>query len=67
MSSVQYDEERNERIHKGAAWHTPEHWEQNHHRLTMTMLDTLELDEDEPNVLATTIYRHMKSDYNTII
>ena len=31
----------------------------------MTMLDPLEFDTDDPNALATTIYRRMKSDTHT--
>ena len=39
---------------------TPEHWEQNHYILTMTVLDTFEA-ADKPNKMATTIYRNMRS------
>ena len=37
-------------------------WEHKRYRLTMTMLDAFDCEEDISNVLATTIYRHTRSD-----
>ena len=53
------------RIYSGAALLAPENWEHTNYRLTMTMLDSFDCDEDEMNVLATTIYRRMRSDNYT--
>ena len=57
MSSEEADAQKGERIYSGAALNAPEHWEHNQYRLTMTMPDTFDYDEDDMNVLATTIYR----------
>jgi hypothetical protein len=66
MSSEEADKQKGERIYSGAALDVPDHWEHKRYRLTMTMLDTLDFDDDpcgdELNVLATTIYRHTRSD-----
>ena len=65
MSSEEADEQKGERIYSGAALNVPEHWEHKRYRLTMTMLDTFDCEEDpcggEFNVLATTIDRRMQS------
>ena len=42
ISLEQADDEKSARIYSGMALDTPEHWEQNHYILTMTMLDTFE-------------------------
>ena len=69
MSSEEADEQKGERIYSGAALNAPEHWEHKRCRLTMTMLDTFDCEEDpcggEMNVLATTIYRRMRSENYT--
>ena len=69
MSSEEADEQKGERIYSGAALNVPEHWEHKRYRLTMTMLDTFDCEEDpcgdELNVLATTIYRRMRSENYT--
>ena len=66
MSSEEADKQKGERIHNGAALNVTEHWEHKRYRLTMTMLDTFDCEEDpcgdELNVLATTIYRRMRSE-----
>ena len=66
MSSEEADKQKGERIYSGAALNVPEHWEHKRYRLTMTMLDTFDCEDDpcgdELNVLATTIYRHTRSD-----
>ncbi|MFM7983912.1 MAG: hypothetical protein ACKPKO_31765, partial [Candidatus Fonsibacter sp.] len=36
-------------------------WEHKQYKLTMTMLDTFDYENDDLNVLPTTIYRHMRS------
>ena len=69
MSSEEADKQKGERIYSGAALNVPEHWEHKRYRLTMTMLDTFDCEEDpcgdEVNVLATTIYRRMRSENYT--
>ena len=55
MSSEEADEQKGERIYSGAARHALEHWEHKQYRLTMTMLDTFDCEEDDTNVLSTTI------------
>ena len=69
MSSEDADKQKGERIYSGAALNVPEHWEHKRCRLTMTMLDTFDCEEDpcgdELNVLATTIYRRMRSENYT--
>ena len=69
MSSEEADKQKGERIYSGAALNVPEHWEHKRYRLTMTMLDTFDCEEDpcgdELNVLATTIYRRTRSDNYT--
>ena len=69
MSSEEADEQKGERMYSGAALNVPEHWEHKRCRLTMTMLDTFDCEEHhcggELNVLATTIYRRMRSDNYT--
>ena len=66
MSSEEADKQKGERIYSGAALNVPEHWEHKRYRLTMTMLDTFDFEDDpcgdELNVLATTIYRRTLSD-----
>ena len=66
MSSEEADKQTGERIYSGAALNVPDHWEHKRYRLTMTMLDTFDFDDDpcgdELNVLATTIYRRTRSD-----
>ena len=67
MSSEEADKQKGERIYSGAALDVPEHWEHKRYRLTMTMLDTFDFEEEDPcgdelNVLATTIYRRTRSD-----
>ena len=42
VSSEQADNEQSSRVYSGMALDTPEHWEQNHYILTMTMLDRFE-------------------------
>ena len=61
MSSEEADEQKGEHIYNGASLNAPEHWEHKRYRLTMTMLDTFDYEEDDMNVLATTIYRRMRS------
>ena len=65
MSSEEADEQKGERIYSGASLHAPEHWEHKQYRLTMMMLDTFDCEEDDMNVLATTIYRRMRSESYT--
>ena len=80
MSSEEADKQKGERMYSGAALNVPEHWlhprqrgcnwEHKRYRLTMTMLDTFNREEDDPcgdelNVLATTIYRRMRSENYT--
>ena len=69
MSSEEAEEQKGGRIYNGAALSVPEHWEHKRCRLTMTMLDTFDCEEepcgDELNVLATTIYRRMRSENYT--
>ena len=60
MSSEEADKQKGERIYSGAALNVPEHWEHKRYRLTMTMLDIFDYEEDDMSVLATTIYRHMR-------
>ena len=55
MSSEEADERKGERMHSGASLNAPEHWEHKQCRLTMIMLDTFDCEEDDMNVLATTI------------
>ena len=61
MSSEEAGEQKGKRIHSGASLNTPETWEHKQHKLTMTMLDTFDYENDDLNVIATTIYRHMRS------
>ena len=61
MSSEEADEQKGGRIYSGAALNAPEHWEHKQYRLTMTMPDTFDYEEDVMNVLATTIHRRMRS------
>ena len=61
MSSEEADEQKGERIYSGASLNTPETWEHKQYKLTMTMLDTFDYEHDDLNVIATTIYRHMRS------
>ena len=79
MSSEEAGKQKGERIYSGAALNVPEHWlhprqrgcnwEHKRYRLTMTMLDALDCEDDpcgdELNVLATTIYRRTRSDNYT--
>ena len=58
MSSEEADEQKGERIYNGASLNAPEHKQ---YRVTVIMLDTFDCEEDETNVLATTIYRRMRS------
>ena len=60
MSSEEAAEQTGDSIYSGAALNAPEHWEQKQYRLTITMPDTCDYEEDDMNVLATTIYRHMR-------
>ena len=62
MSSEEADEQKGERIYSGASLNAPEHKQ---YRLTMIMLDTFDYEEDDMNVLATTIYRRMRSENYT--
>ena len=63
MTAEEADEQQGDRIYSGASLNTPEHWEHKQYRLTMTMLDSLECEEDEINVLAATIlFRAPSSD-----
>ena len=68
-SSEEADKQKGEPIYSGAALNVPEHWEHKWYRLTMSMLDTFDCEEDpcgdELNVLATTIYRRMRRDSYT--
>ncbi|MFM7980838.1 MAG: hypothetical protein ACKPKO_16125 [Candidatus Fonsibacter sp.] len=61
MSSEEADEPKGGRIHSGASLNTPETWEHKQYRLTITVLDTFDYENDDLNVIATTIYRHMRS------
>ena len=65
MSSEEAEIQKGERIYSGAALNAPVHWEHKQYRLTMTMLDSFDCEDDpcgdEVNVLATTIYRSMRS------
>ncbi len=69
MSSEEADKQKGERIYSGAALDVPEHWEHKRYRLTMTMLDTFDCEDDpcgdDLNVLAPTIYRRARSDNYT--
>ena len=69
MSSEEPDEQKGERIYSGAALNVPEHWEHKWYRMTMATLDTFDCKKgpcgDEFNVLATTIYRRMRSENYT--
>ena len=65
MSSEEADEQKGGRIYSGASLNAPEHWEHKQSRLTMTMLDTFDDEDDDVNVLATTIYRRMRSENYT--
>ena len=55
VSSEQTDADNGNGVHSGDALRAPEHWAHKQYRLTMTMLDSLECEEDEINVLAATI------------
>ena len=48
MSSEEADEQKGERIYNGASLNAPAHWEHKQHRLTMTMVDTFDYEEDPP-------------------
>ncbi|MFM7984449.1 MAG: hypothetical protein ACKPKO_34500 [Candidatus Fonsibacter sp.] len=61
MSSEEGDEHKGGHIYSGAPLNTPETWEHNQYKLTMTMLDTFDYEQDDLNVIATTIYCHMRS------
>ena len=61
MTAEETDEQKGDRIYSGTSLNTPEHWEHKKYRLTMTMLDTFDYENDDINVIATTIYRHMRS------
>ena len=71
MTAEEADEQKGDRIYSGTSLNTPEHWlhprqrgcswEHKKYRLTMTMLDTFDYENDDINVIATTIYRHMRS------
>ena len=61
MTSEEADEQKGERIYSGASLNVPEHWLHKQYRLTMIMPDTFDCEEDDMNVLATTIYRRMRS------
>ena len=61
MTTEEADEQKRDRIYSGASLNTPEHWEHKQYKLTMTMLDAVDYEEDDINVIATTIYRHMRS------
>ena len=69
MSSEEADKQKGERIYSGAALNVPEHWEHKRCRLTMTMMDAFDCEDDpcgdELNVLATTIYRRTRSENYT--
>ena len=59
-SSERAENDQSARIYNGLALGTPEHWEQHHYILTMTMMDRFET-ADKPNTMATTIYPNMRS------
>ena len=61
MSSEEADVQKGYRIYSGAPLNTPETWEHNQYKLTMTMLDAFDYEEDDMNATATTIYCHMWS------
>ena len=65
MTSEEADEQKGERIYSGASLNVPERWEHKQYRLTMIMPDTFDCDEDDMNVLATTIYRRLRSESYT--
>ena len=66
MSSEEADEHKGERIFSGAALNAPERWEHpRQYRLTMIMPDNFDCEEDDMNVLATTIYRRLRSESYT--
>ena len=66
MTSEEADEQKGERIYSGASLNVPERWEHPHqYRLTMIMPDTFDCDDDDMNVLATTIYRRLRSESYT--
>ena len=65
-----------ERIYSGASLNVPEHWlhplqrgcnweHPRQYRLTMIVPDTFDCDEDDMNVLATTIYSRLRSESYT--
>ena len=63
MSSEEADEHKGERIYSGASLNVPERWEHPHqYRLTIIMPDNFDCGEDDTNVLATTIYRRLRSE-----
>ena len=67
MSSEEPDKHKGKRIYSGATLNVPEHWAHKRYRLTMTMLDAFDCEEEDPcgdelNVLATTIYRRTRSE-----
>ena len=66
MTSEEADEQKWERIYSGASLNVPERWEHpRQYRLTMIMPDTFDCDDDDMNVLATTIYRRLRSESYT--
>ena len=66
MSSEEADEQKGERIYNGASLNVPERWEHPHqYSLTMIMPDNFDCEEDDINVLATTIYRRLRSENYT--
>ena len=66
MTSEEADEQKGERIDSGASLNVPERWEHpRQYRLTMIMPDTFDCDDDDMNVLATTIYRRLRSESYT--
>jgi hypothetical protein len=66
MSSEEADKQKGERIYSGASLNVPERWAHpRQYRLTMIMPDNFDCEEDDMNVLATTIYRRMLSENYT--
>ena len=60
----QYDEETADRIYSGAALMKPERWEHNRYKLTMTMKDLFEPDDDI-NRVATVMFRRLRTSHCT--
>ena len=66
MSSEETNEQQGELIYNGASLNVPERWEHpRQYRLTMIMPDNFDCEEDDMNVLATTISRRILSDNYT--